>query len=51
MRMRVGYVAFKEGSFEFILSCDNREYDQHRLSFAWLLNSFRLQAEPAIKNP
>jgi hypothetical protein len=51
VRMRDAYVAFPEGSFEFTLSCDVREYDQHRLSFSWLLNSFRLQAKPAIMNP
>jgi hypothetical protein len=51
MRMRDGYVAFAEGSFEFTLSCDLREYDKHRLAFAWLLNSFRLQAEPVKKEP
>ncbi len=51
MRMRDAYVSFAEGSFEFTLSCDVREYDRNRISFAWLLNSFRLQAEPAKKNP
>jgi len=49
MRIRDGYLAFPEGSFEFTLSCDLREYDKNRLSFAWLLNSFRLQAQPVIK--
>jgi hypothetical protein len=51
MRLRDAYVSFAEGSFEFTLSCDVRDYDKNRLSFAWLLNSFRLQAEPARKNP
>jgi hypothetical protein len=51
MRIRDGFISFPEGSFEFTLSCDLRDYDQNRLSFAWLLNSFRLQAEPARKNP
>jgi hypothetical protein len=50
MRIRDGYVAFAEGSFEFTLSCDLREYDKQRVSFAGLLNSFRLQAEHAKKN-
>jgi hypothetical protein len=50
MRMRDGFISFTEGSFEFTLSCDVREYDQNRLSFAWLLNSFRLQPEPAKRN-
>jgi hypothetical protein len=50
LRMRVAYVSFAEGSFEFTLSCDMREYDSNRLSFAWLLNSFRLQSEPAKKS-
>jgi len=50
MRIRDAYLAFPEGSFEFTLSCDLREYDKHRLSFAWLLNSFRLRTEPPIKN-
>jgi len=49
MRIRDGYLAFPEGSFEFTLSCDLRDYDKNRLSFAWLLNSFRLQTESAIK--
>lgn len=51
MRIRDGYIALDGGSVEFTLSCDLREYDKHRLSFAWLLNSFRLRVEPAIKNP
>jgi hypothetical protein len=49
VRIRDGFISFPEGSFEFTLSCDMREYDQNRLSFAWLLNSFRLQDEPARK--
>jgi hypothetical protein len=49
MRIRDGYLAFPEGSFEFTMSCDLREYDKNRLSFAWLLNSFRLQAQSVIK--
>jgi hypothetical protein len=49
VRIRDAYLAFPEGSFEFTLSCDLREYDKNRLSFAWLLNSFRLQAQPAMK--
>jgi len=51
IRMRDAYVAFPEGSFEFTLSCDAQDYDKNRLLFSWLLNSFRLQAEPAKKNP
>jgi hypothetical protein len=47
MRIRDGFISFREGSFEFTLSCDVREYDQNRLSFAWLLNSFHLQTETA----
>jgi hypothetical protein len=50
MRLRDGYVSFAEGSFEFTLSCDAREYDKNRLSFSWLLNSFRLQATSAKLN-
>jgi hypothetical protein len=51
LRMRDGFISFAEGSFEFTLCCDVKEYDQNRLSFAWLLNSFRLQDQPARKNP
>ncbi|HEY3864386.1 MAG TPA: hypothetical protein VGO59_21140 [Verrucomicrobiae bacterium] len=51
MRMRDAYIPFADGSFEFTFSCDLREYDTHRLDFAWLLNSFRLQAQPAMNNP
>jgi hypothetical protein len=51
VRMRDAYLAFHEGSFEFTLSCDSQDYDKNQLSFAWLLNSFRLQTEPAKKNP
>jgi hypothetical protein len=51
MRIRDGYVSFPEGSFEFTLSCDARDYDKNRLSFAWLLNSFRLQPQTATTNP
>jgi hypothetical protein len=51
MRLRDGFISFPKGSFEFTLSCDVRDYDQNRLSYAWLLNSFRLQAEPARKDP
>jgi hypothetical protein len=47
MRIRDGFISFPEGSFELTLSCDQRDYDQSRLSFAWLLNSFHLQTEPA----
>ncbi len=50
MRLRDAYVSFAEGSFEFTLSCDQRDYDHQRLSFSWLLNSFRLRPEPAKKN-
>jgi hypothetical protein len=49
VRMRDAYIPFAEGSFEFTLSCDLREYDKNRLSFVWLLNSFRLRTEPAKK--
>jgi hypothetical protein len=51
MRLRHGFISFPKGSFEFTLSCDVRDYDQNRLSYAWLLNSFRLQTEPARKDP
>jgi hypothetical protein len=51
MRIRDGFVSFPEGSFEFTLTCDSKEYDKNRLSFAWLLNSFRLQSESAKTNP
>jgi hypothetical protein len=51
MRIRDGYISFPEGSFEFTLSCDAKEYDKNRLSFAWLLNSFRLQTPSATTNP
>jgi hypothetical protein len=51
IRIRDGFISFPKGSFEFTLSCDVRDYDQNRLSYAWLLNSFRLQAEPARKDP
>jgi hypothetical protein len=51
IRMRHGFISFPKGSFEFTLSCDVRDYDQNRLSYAWLLNSFRLQTEPARKDP
>jgi hypothetical protein len=47
IRIRDGFVSFPEGSFEFTLSCDTKEYDKARLSFAWLLNSFRLQTQSA----
>jgi hypothetical protein len=50
LRVRDAYVTFPEGSFEFTLLCDLREYDRQRVSFAWLLNSFRLQTQAAIKN-
>jgi hypothetical protein len=49
MRIRDGFISFPEGSFEFTLSCDLRDYDANRLSFAWLLNSFQLQEDPARK--
>jgi hypothetical protein len=50
LRIRDGFISFPAGSFEFTLCCDVKEYDQNRLSFAWLLNSFRLRDEPARKN-
>jgi hypothetical protein len=51
LRIRDAYVSFAEGSFEFTLSCDNQEYEKHRLDFSWLLNSFQLLPEPAKKTP
>jgi len=51
IRMRDSFISFPKGSFEFTLSCDVRDYDQNRLSYAWLLSSFRLQVEPARKDP
>jgi len=51
MRIRDGFVSFPQGSFEFTLSCDSSDYDKSRLSFAWLLNSFRLQSQSANTNP
>jgi hypothetical protein len=50
MRIRDAFVSFAEGSFEFTLTCDSRDYDENRLSFAWLLNSFRLQPQSAKTN-
>ncbi len=49
IRIKDAYLSFAGGSFEFTLQCDSRDYDKNRLSFAWLLNSFRLQAEAGIK--
>jgi hypothetical protein len=51
MRIRDGFVSFPEGSFEFTFSCDSRDYDKNKLSFTWLLNSFRLQPQSATTNP
>lgn len=51
MRIRDAYVSFPEGSFEFTMSCDNQQYEKNRLSYSWLLNSFKLQPPPAKKNP
>jgi hypothetical protein len=51
LRMRDAYVSTPAGSFEFTLSCDLADYDKARLSFAWLLNSFRSAAEAAKKEP
>lgn len=51
MHMRDAYVSFPEGSFEFTMSCDSRNYDANRLSFAWLLNSFRSLSDSARINP
>jgi hypothetical protein len=51
IRIRDGFVSVPEGSFEFTLSCDLKDYDKNRLSFAWLLNSFRLQTSSATTTP
>jgi hypothetical protein len=51
VRIRDAYFSYPEGSFEFTLTCNSADYDKSRLSFAWLLNSFRLQPEPAKKEP
>ena len=51
LRTRDAYISTPEGSFEFTLSCDLADYDKARLSFAWLLNSFRSAAESAKKEP
>jgi hypothetical protein len=47
LRIRDAYVAYPGGSFEFIFSCNGADYDKNRLSFAWLLNSFRSQPKSA----
>ena len=49
MRIKDAYLPFADGSFEFTLKCDSRDYDKNRLGFDWLLNSFRLQADTGIK--
>ena len=51
MHIRDGFVSVPEGSFEFTLSCDSRDFDSNKLSFAWLINSFRLQQSSATTNP
>lgn len=51
MRIRDGYLSIPGGSFEFTLSCDSRDYDKNRLSFAWLLNSFCSRPPSATTNP
>jgi len=49
LRMREAYVACPEGSIEFTLTCNLADYDKARLSFAWLLNSFRSADDTARK--
>ncbi|MGA2177091.1 MAG: hypothetical protein ABSH38_19110 [Verrucomicrobiota bacterium] len=51
VRLRDAYVSYPEGSFEFTFTCNGADYDKEKLSFTRLLNSFRLQPEPAKKNP
>jgi hypothetical protein len=51
LRIRDAYVPYPAGSFEFIFSCNGADYDKYRLSFTWLLNSFRLQPKSAKNNP
>lgn len=51
LRLREAYVSIDEGSVEFTLSCDLADYDNARLSFACVLNSFHSVAEPVKKEP
>ncbi len=51
VRIREAYISYAEGSFEFTFTCNGADYDKSRLGFVWLLNSFRLQPEPAKKEP
>ncbi len=48
IRIKDAYLPFADGSFEFTLKCDSRDYEKCHLSFDWLLNSFRLQADTGI---
>jgi hypothetical protein len=50
LRIRHAYVPYPAGSFEFVFSCNGADYDKNRLSFVWLLNSFRSQPKSAKKN-
>ena len=50
LHIRDAFVPYPAGSFEFIFSCNGVDYDQKRLSFAWLLNSFRSQPKSAKNN-
>jgi hypothetical protein len=50
LRIRDAYISYPEGSFEFVFSCNDLDYEQNRLKFVWLLNSFRSQPKSAKKD-
>jgi len=50
LRMRDAYISYPGGSFEFLFSCNGADYDNYRLGFLWLLNSFRSEPKPAKKD-
>jgi hypothetical protein len=51
LRIRDAFISYPAGSFEFTFTCNGADYDKNRLSFVWLLNSFRSQPQPAKKEP
>lgn len=50
LKLRDAYVSYPEGSVEFTLSSNGKDYDKEKRSFARLLNSFRCMPEDAKKH-
>lgn len=51
VRLRDAFVAYPEGSVEFMFSCNNTDFDKQKLGFSRLVYSFRMLPKDAKNNP